>query len=107
MKILFVIPEYLPNSGGGIATFYRSLIPELILQGYEVDVLVAAINNSKQPIHEIDNVNVQFLDPYLICQNLDQFTRYSATPELRNHLAISWAAWQQVELDKFLNEVLK
>jgi len=39
MKVLFVIPEYLPTSGGGIVTYYKNLLPSLLRDGVEEEAL--------------------------------------------------------------------
>ncbi len=96
MKLLFVIPEYLPSSGGGIATFYRALLPELVAQGHKVDVLVASAFTSKQPSYQSEGFTVEFVDHLLVTENLRKFDRYAATPELQRHLSAAWTAWEQV-----------
>jgi glycogen synthase len=97
MKILFILPEYLPTSGGGIATFYRSLLPELIAQGHQVDVLLGTAFGNKQQSYQSDGVNIEFLDHCLIDKNLRKFDRYAATPELQRYLSVAWTAWEQVK----------
>jgi glycosyltransferase involved in cell wall biosynthesis len=96
MKLLFVIPEYLPSSGGGIATFYRALLPELVAQGHQVDVLVGSAFSSKQPGYQSEGVTVEFIDHLLVSENLRRFDRYAAIPELQRHLSAAWTAWEQV-----------
>lgn len=97
MKILFVLPEYLPNSGGGIATFYNYLAPELIEQGHQVDIFVCSTFTDKQIDYKANGVTVKFLDHYLIKQNLQKFSYYSATPELQMHLACAHTAWEELD----------
>lgn len=41
MKLLFILPEYLRESVGGIRTFYVNLLPELVRFGCHVKVLLA------------------------------------------------------------------
>ena len=41
MKILFVVSEFGPNVTGGIGTYYRHLLPELVRQGLHVHVVLA------------------------------------------------------------------
>jgi glycosyltransferase involved in cell wall biosynthesis len=96
MKLLFVIPEYPPYSGG-IATFYRQVLPALVELGHQVDVLVGSAFISNQPSYQLDGVNVQFLDSTAVHQNLSRFNRYRAIPEFQRHLAAAWTAWDQVK----------
>jgi glycosyltransferase involved in cell wall biosynthesis len=96
MKLLFVVPEYSPDSGGGIATFYRALLPEFAAQGHQVHVVVGSAFSSKQSGYESEGVTVEFVDHLLVSENLCRFNRYSATPELQRHLSAAWTAWEQV-----------
>lgn len=97
MKILFILPEYLPHTGGGIVTFYRNVLPELVRQGHQVHVIAGSAFTSKSASYEADGVTVEFLDSDLVTLNLDKFARYHATPELQRHLAAAWTAWEQVQ----------
>ena len=93
MKLLFIIPEYPPSSGGGIATFYGSLLPELARQGHQVHVVVSNALSSAQPSYQANGVTVEFIDPQKISASLKRFDRYHAIPELQRHLANAWVTW--------------
>ena len=96
MKLLFIIPEYPPHFGGGIATFYYNLIPELAKGGHQVHVLVGSAFSGAFASHETQNIKVEFLDPQAVNTNLHRFNRYRAIPQLQRHLAAAWTAWEQV-----------
>lgn len=100
MKLLFVIPEYLPDSGGGIATFYRSLLPELASQGHTVHVLVGSALSNQYPGFCTHGITVDFLDQNYVTANLSKFSYYHAIPELQRHLAAAWTAWEQINRGK-------
>jgi glycosyltransferase involved in cell wall biosynthesis len=97
MKLLFVLPEYLPQSGGGIITFYRMLLPELARAGHQVKVLVGSgvVAEFARPPVVIDGVSVETLDVRLLEEYHARFARYAATPGLRRHLAAAWALREQ------------
>jgi glycosyltransferase involved in cell wall biosynthesis len=95
MRLLFVIPEYPPHSGGGIITFYGNLIPALAQRGHSIHVIVGSAFTSKLPGYETDGVTVEFLDHNVVDENLNKFSRYDALPELQRHLAAAWTAWEQ------------
>jgi len=95
-KILYIIPEYPPHFGGGIATFYTSIIPEIVSQGYQVDILVSNAFTSAFSSYRQDNFQVNFLNTNLIKDYLKKFDIYKAFPKLQRHLSTSWAAWKQV-----------
>ena len=96
MKLLFIVPEYPPHSGGGIASFYKNLLTEFVTLGHEVKVIVGSAFTSKLSSYEKDGIKVEFLDDRLADLNLDKFNRYNAIPEFQRHLAAAWTAWEQV-----------
>lgn len=100
MKLLFLIPEYPPHFGGGIATFYRDILPEIVNQGCQVDVLVGSAFTSTLPSYKSGGVNVDFLSQDLVQFYRDQFNYYQPFPELQKHLAAAWAMWQQTNRGK-------
>ena len=100
MRLLFVLPEYPPHSGGGIATFYRHTLTELVRQGHQVHVLVGSAFTSKLPSYEAHGITVEFLDTDAVSANLDRFNQYHVTPEFQRHLAAAWTAWEQTNQGK-------
>ncbi|PZO19279.1 MAG: hypothetical protein DCF25_08840 [Leptolyngbya foveolarum] len=98
MKLLFVIPEYPPHSGGGIATFYRHFLPELAKQGHQVHAVVGSALSSAFPAYkETERLTIEALDLDAIARNLKRFDCYQALPELQRHLAAAWTAWEQTK----------
>jgi len=95
MKILFIIPEYPPDSGGGISTFYRYTLPELSKQGHKIHILVGSAFTRKRAGYELEGTIVEFLDSTVVSKNLAKFDRYRAIPEFQRHLAAAWTAWEQ------------
>lgn len=96
MKLLFILPEYPPHSGGGIATFYRHTLPEIVRQGHQVHVLIGSAFTSKLPSYQADGLTIEFLDDEAVSANLSKFNRYCLIPEFQRHLAAAWTAWEQV-----------
>ena len=97
MKLLFVIPEYPPHYGGGIASFYQQLLPNLAYAQHQITVLVGNAFTTKSLDYQQDSVKVKFLDTDLVNTYLRKFDHYRAIPELQRHLATAWAAWEQVD----------
>jgi glycosyltransferase involved in cell wall biosynthesis len=95
MRLLFVIPEFPPHSGGGIVTFYRTLLPELVKLGHEVRALVGSAFTSKLDAYRLEGVEVEFLDHELVAANLPRFEGFRALPELQQHLSAAWTAYEQ------------
>jgi glycosyltransferase involved in cell wall biosynthesis len=97
MKLLYLLPEYVHNTGGGIIAFYRHLLPLLAAQGHEVRVIVGSgffAQGSTSP-SLIDGVSVENLSEDLLRSYYSQFARYSALPGLRRLLAGAWAMREQ------------
>ena len=99
MKILYILPEYLPQSGGGIATYYAALLPSLVQAGHEVRVLFgsAIMSAPGGRISKSDGVETEILDSNLFAKYMLQFTRYQIAPKLQRHLAAAWALREQAE----------
>ncbi|WP_420457533.1 glycosyltransferase family 4 protein [Rubrivirga sp.] len=97
MTLLFVLPEYPPDYGGGIATYYGALLPELVRQGHMVDVIVGSAFTSGSRAYEHEGVSVRMLEGERTERLMPAYNRYAATPEVQRHLAASRALWEQAE----------
>jgi glycosyltransferase involved in cell wall biosynthesis len=97
MRLLYVLPEYLPHTGGGITTFYRHLLPQLVAMGHEVRVVVGSGLSAVDDFApmELDGVRVESLRGTLRDAYLPRFAHYSAAPGLQRYLAAAWALWEQ------------
>ena len=95
MKILFVIPEYPPDFGGGIVTYYRHLIPALRESGFEITVLKGSAFVHGNASYEHDGVRVSLLETARYFKWRDRFNHFAMFPELRCHLAASFALHEQ------------
>ena len=95
MKILFILPEYYPHSGGGISTYYINYIKALRPYCQQIKVIVGSGYFSDNSSFEIDGVEIESLKPYLYLSALSKFTRFNINPELKNNLAAAWAMYQQ------------
>jgi glycosyltransferase involved in cell wall biosynthesis len=92
MKLLFILPEYGPNVGGGIATYYRNLFPSLIRTGCKIEVCIGG-----QPeIAPIEHgLSIASIDSALIDREFRRLSQFSATPALRSALATAFACWER------------
>ena len=97
MRLLFVLPEYPPDHGGGIVTFYEALLPELVRQGHAVDVLLGSAFVHGGAPYEREGVSVRFLETDRFRRLIASFRHYGMVPELQRHLAAAWALHEQVE----------
>lgn len=95
MKILYVLPEFAPEHGGGIATCYEALIPAMVAEGHEVDVLVGSAFTEDRPRREENGYSVEFLDVDRRQKAVQNYTAYEAVPLLRRTLAAAWALYHQ------------
>jgi glycosyltransferase involved in cell wall biosynthesis len=97
LKLLYILPEYLPDSGGGIITFYGQLLPALVKAGHEVRVMVANHPNIDQPECEIDGVQVEYLSSKFIDAARIGCGRFQNLPTFWAFLPLAWGAYQQVK----------
>lgn len=95
MRVLFVIPEYPPSYGGGIATYYGTLLPELAAQGMEVTAVVGSSLSEGPAPALLDGVKIIPLDRSLLLRLKPSFATFALAPDFAAHLAGAWAAWEQ------------
>ncbi|MFZ5779690.1 MAG: glycosyltransferase family 4 protein [Pseudomonadota bacterium] len=98
MNFLFVLPEY-SFSGGGISTYYSSLLPALVDAGHSVRVLHGS-NTISQPgggSVRSNGVTVEIFDSAFHAKYLQLFARYDVAPKLAQHLAAAWGLWEQAQ----------
>ena len=95
MKLLFIIPEYPPGFGGGIATFYAALLPALVKHGLSVTAVVGSALGRGPEAYSDQGVTVIPLDQTRVNRLAGRFTSFALAPDFCRHLAAAWAAWEQ------------
>ena len=94
MKLLYILPEYLPDSGGGIITFYGQLLPALVDAGYTVKILVCNHQTLDKPSLILNGVEIEYLkssyveEARLGCRKFDKPTFWAFLP-------LAWGAFAQ------------
>ena len=94
LTLLYILPEYLPDSGGGIITFYGQLLPALVQAGHEVRVLVANHQSLDKPACVINGVQVEYLASKF-SDNARLGCRKFKNPTLWAFLPLAWGAFEQ------------
>ena len=94
MKLLYILSEYLPESGGGIITFYANLLPRLVERGHRVKILVAN-HSSLDRSERIENgVEVEYLkSPFVDEARLG--CKKFRNDALWAYMPLAWGAYQQ------------
>ena len=96
MKILFILSEYLPESGGGIISYYGGMLSRIVEEGHSVDVLVVSAGTVGQPGISINGVHVSYLDEKYLARYQVGFERYMiGFPTFAAFLPLAWAAYEQ------------
>lgn len=95
LKVLYLLPEYPPSFGGGIATFYKALLPALAHLGVEVTAIVGSGCAHGPDPSICDGVRIFPLDQGRVAKLRSLFLDLALTPDLVRHLAAAWAAWEQ------------
>ena len=93
MKLLFVLPEFGPNVGGGIATFYHHLVPGFVNAGCKVDICVANNGLGKTDAGQ-SNCKIFAADGASVERAAGRLSHLAAVPGLRRTLATAFAAWE-------------
>jgi len=95
MKVLYVLPEFPPQYAGGVATYYKALIPAMAAEGHEVDVLVGSAFTGNRSRRQENGYSVEFLNVERRRRAFEDYTAYEAMPSLRRTLAAAWALSRQ------------
>jgi glycosyltransferase involved in cell wall biosynthesis len=96
VKFLFILSEYLPESGGGIISYYGSILPGLVEAGHEIHVLVARADRMDLDDCEIGGVRVSYLKSDFLRNAISGFGRYKiGYPTFWAFLPIAWATCEQ------------
>jgi glycosyltransferase involved in cell wall biosynthesis len=97
VKLLYILPEYLPSFGGGIISHYSWLLPTLAEQGHDVRVLVANHTTLDRSSVVIDKVKVEYLSTPFVEQARNGLRRLRGYPTLWAFLPIAWGAYIQAQ----------
>lgn len=97
MKILFILPEFYPNSGGGIITFYTQLIRALIIKDIKPTILVGSGSSSNLFEGEWEGCKVYSLQKERLDKFKLQFLKFSAFPNIQSNLAAAWAMYEHAQ----------
>ncbi|RRN77723.1 hypothetical protein EIM50_18155, partial [Pseudoxanthomonas sp. SGD-10] len=101
MKLLFILPEYYPHSGGGISTYYQELVPSLLPFCSKIKIIVGSGYSQGGKKIDLGGIDVDYLKPELFQKYISKFSKYRIFPELLNNIAAAWAMWEQVKDDDF------
>ena len=118
MKILYVVPELDPNAGGGIATFYRHLLPAMSRLGHQIEVCVTNPFGCQTGPSDMPGVSVRTPDKDHFCAECTpaSSTKLSTSdiPLVSSYLDDSWSTleaeadlidrWFGTEISKLFGE---
>ena len=97
MKLLYILSEYLPDSGGGIISHYARILPGLVERGHEVTVVLASKDKLDHADYEIDGVRVRPLKSEFLERYANRFERWVGLDIFYYLLPVAWAAWAQAQ----------
>lgn len=96
MRVLIVTPEYPPDFGGGIGSFYGALVPSLEANGCQVTVLRGSAFVQAVPASNVDkDAPVGTLERDRFLAWCGRFQHFAMFPALRKHLAAAFAMYEQ------------
>jgi len=96
LKILYILSEYLPDSGGGIISHYARILPGLVARGHEVTVVLASKEKLGQPDYEIDDVLVSPLESKYLARYANRYGLWAGLDIIYYLLPVAWAEWAKV-----------
>lgn len=95
MRVLIVTPEYPPDSGGGIGSYYAALVPALERRGCEVVVLQGSAFKQGNSRRGNATPNFNILDAARFTRWMNRFNHFAMFPMLSRHLAAAFALHEQ------------
>lgn len=97
MRLLYVLPEFPPDFGGGISTLYSKLLPSLVQSGHSVTVLLAGQDYLDKPSYTWRGVEVLCLQSEKLTSGLQAMEAWSHHAFLHHFLPTAWASWMQAQ----------
>jgi glycosyltransferase involved in cell wall biosynthesis len=98
LRVLFILPEFFPITGGGICTYYNQLIPMLKNEtGWEIIVIQGSAFDSKGGEKEWAEIPIHYLPPDEYAIQKRKFPQLGIFPELQNHVASAWAMYNKAQ----------
>jgi glycosyltransferase involved in cell wall biosynthesis len=94
MRVLFLLPEFHPHPGGGIATYYLNLLPKLAEMGISPVVWIGSAFTIGEGSFEYQGIPVRQLPPEQFHKHLRRFQGLNLYPDLQKHLAAAWALYE-------------
>jgi glycosyltransferase involved in cell wall biosynthesis len=95
LKILFILPEYYPHSGGGISTYYINYLNALRPHCERLKVIVGSGYTHASNKFTYNDIEVEYLESALYQKHLARFAKFDLIPSYRNHLTAAWAIFEQ------------
>ncbi len=95
MRVLIVTPEYPPEHGGGIATYYRELTRGLQKLGHEVSVFKGSAYQHGGAAYKFEEVEVSVLETARYEKWKAKLSQFKTFTELHGQLAASFAIHEQ------------
>lgn len=96
MKLLYILSEYLPDSGGGIITYYANILPRLVEYGHEVKVLVASHSTLDRTMRIENGVKVEYLQSCFANEAQARCAKFK-NDFLCAFLPLAWGAYNQTK----------
>jgi glycosyltransferase involved in cell wall biosynthesis len=101
LNLLYILSEFPPGFGGGIATVYGQLLPALVEHGHAVTILLADPAHCDEPSYSWKGVRVEPLQSCYYRLALQEMEVWKHHAFLHNFLPAAWAAWlQAAQLEK-------
>ena len=97
MRVLIITPEYPPDHGGGIITYYRELVPALAAAGCKVTVLKGSAYIHGKSNEVMNGVVVKYLETKRFEKWIARMVALEMFPQLRRHLAAAFALHEQAK----------
>lgn len=98
-NILLILPEFEPQTSGGICAYYKNLLTEFQFRNLEYNFTIIQ-GNASESIGGTSNWNgikILYLDEKDFRRRKKNFYHLNIFPELRDHIASAWAMYDTAE----------
>lgn len=93
-KILFVLPEFFPETGGGICSYYTSLLAKLKNSAnWDITVVQGSLYSMPGGENLWSGLSVHHLSKSLFDNRRNDFKHFNIMPEFQNHISSAWALY--------------
>ncbi len=93
-EILFILPEFFPETAGGICSYYTGLLAKLkATSNWNITVIQGSAFDMPGGKNSWNEIPIYHLSTSLFNKQKEKFRHFNLMPEFQNHLVSAWAMY--------------